>query len=123
VKVRFVPVQYTLGFNETGLPSGTPWSVHVKYRYFGTAEAHTARGATALISFEVPNGTFTYTVSVPKGYLTISTGEVSISGAGLSVRVAFVKEAVRSDDPAAPGGSLARDGEPVVARCDRPAVR
>ena len=78
------PGQYSLTFSETGLPSGTNWSVTV-----GTT-TYTSTGST--ISFNEVNGTYSYTVGVVAGYTaTPASGSVIVSGAAKAVSLAFAK--------------------------------
>ena len=78
---------YPLAFTETGLPSGTNWSVTLTgtspsvIQVVGLASVsatHWSDG-TSTVSFKVTNGTYTYTTSA-SGYNT-TTGTVSVSGA------------------------------------------
>ena len=78
------PGQYSLVFSETGLPSGTNWSVAV-----GTT-THTSTGST--ISFTEANGTYSYTVGAVTGFTaTPSSGSVTVNGAAKTVSIAFAK--------------------------------
>ncbi len=73
---------YSVTFTESGLPSGTSWSVTLN----GTALSST----TASIVFTESNGTLAYTVATVSGYVaTPSSGSVTVSGAGQSVSVSF----------------------------------
>ena len=78
------PGEYSLTFSETGLPSGTNWSVTVG------ATTHTSTGST--ISFTEANGTYSYTVGAVAGYTaTPSSGSVTVNGAAKTVSLAFAK--------------------------------
>ena len=78
------PGQYSLVLSETGLPTGTNWSVTV-----GTT-THTSTGST--ISFTEVNGTYSYTVGAVTGYTaTPSSGSVTVNGAAKTVSIAFAK--------------------------------
>lgn len=77
-----VPPRYALTFAETGLPSGTNWSVTVN----GTTRSST----TPTIEFDLPNGSAAFTVVGISGYAaTPSAGAITVGGASLSVPVAF----------------------------------
>ncbi len=70
-------------FAETGLPSGTIWSVTLN----GTAGS----SGTPWINFTEPNGTYTYLVGPVAHYSESPTsGSVNVIGAGVTVNVAFV---------------------------------
>jgi hypothetical protein len=78
------PGQYSLVFSESGLPTGTNWSVTV-----GTT-SHTSTGST--ISFTEVNGTCSYSVGAVTGYtVTPSSGSVTVNGAAKTVSITFVK--------------------------------
>ena len=59
VSVAFVLVTYTVTFTETGLPSGTNWSIVLE----GTAQASTS----STITFTEPNSTYSFTVGAWTG--------------------------------------------------------
>ncbi len=76
---------YTVTFVETGLKSGTLWSVN-----FGTL---VETSDTSALSFETVNGSYSYSVKNTTTYYRISlnaSGTVSISGANKMVNVTFV---------------------------------
>ena len=76
------PLTSTVVFRETGLPTGSSWSVNLA----GTAE--TSRGTG--ISFEQGNGTYDYSASAPAGYFSShSQGSVTVSGTGVVVDLAW----------------------------------
>jgi len=73
---------YSVSFKESGLPSGTSWSV--------TFNGNTQSSTTSEITFFVSNGTYDYTVGTVAGYsVTPSTGSVTVSGLSKTVSVAF----------------------------------
>jgi len=72
---------YTVTFTETGLPSGTEWSVTI-------GSSTKISGGTA-ITFSEPNGTFAYTVGLISGYHTKDSGNVMVHGAAVGVSVPF----------------------------------
>jgi hypothetical protein len=64
---------YTVTFSETGLPTGDFWSVALNGSELDTS--------ASLLSFQVPNGTYTYSLSLPSGYAANSTsGSVQVQG-------------------------------------------
>ena len=78
-----VPGSFSLTFTESGLPSGTPWSVALN----GSAAWGT--GGTP-IRFTVPSGIYSWSVGSVAGYTTATpTGSVSVSGGPQSVSVAY----------------------------------
>jgi hypothetical protein len=78
---------YTLTFTESGLPSGTNWSVLVRSQSPGSTlwPIHQISvGNTTVITFQVPNGTYCYRIYPEPGYTITSgsaTGSVTVSGA------------------------------------------
>ncbi len=75
---------YSVTFTESGLPSGTSWSI----TFNGTKESST----TSTISFTAPNGTYSYTVGSVSGYSAASaSGSISVKGASMSTTVTFSK--------------------------------
>jgi hypothetical protein len=76
VKLSFSPTTYTVRFTETGLASGSSWSV--------TFDGSTKVAATASISFtDVRNGTYSYSVGPIAGYHANSySGKVTVAGGG-----------------------------------------
>ncbi|HZY91868.1 MAG TPA: right-handed parallel beta-helix repeat-containing protein [Thermoplasmata archaeon] len=83
VAVTFHLVTYTVTFTESGLASGTTWSV--------TLGGSTQSSGTSTITFSEPNGTYAYTVGSVSGYAVAPSGggQVGISGGASSVTVVF----------------------------------
>ena len=80
---------YWVVFNESGLPSGTIWSVTLN---------GTTRSSTGNISFTVPNGTYSYSIGSVSRYSIVSvlgynesSGYLTVDGYNLSHPVTFVK--------------------------------
>ena len=81
--VTFTPTpKYTVTFTESGLASGTSWSV--------TLSGKTQSSTTGTITFTEVNGTYSYTVANVSGY-TVSplSGSVKVNGTNASVSVTF----------------------------------
>jgi hypothetical protein len=73
---------YTVTFNQTGLKSGTPWSVTLH----GNQQSSTGTS----IVFSEPNGTHTYIIgNVPQYAPDQSSGSVPVQGEAVSVPVNF----------------------------------
>ena len=74
--------EYPVTFTESGLPSGTPWSVTVN----GTFESST----TNTITFSLSNGTHYYTVGSVSGYTSsITSSSVTVNGHSDSIGITF----------------------------------
>ena len=73
ISLTFAPVQYNITFVESGLPSGTYWSVAVN---------NTQKGIVGnSITFSEPNGTYYYSLGVVPGYLpSLTNGHVTVRG-------------------------------------------
>ncbi len=86
----FVQKNYTVTFSETGLPSNEEWYVDLN----GT----NVSSYSSTISFEVPNGTYSYTVETPiaiaRGaeYVTVGYGTVKVDGSNIEVMVTYTEE-------------------------------
>ena len=78
-----LPQYYNVTFTETGLPSGTSWSV--------TLNGQTESSTTSTIVFTgLSNGTYSYTVSSVSGYtLSPSSGSINIHGSNTSKSITF----------------------------------
>lgn len=74
---------YPVNFTESGLPSGTLWSV--------TLGSDSGSSTTPRVDFEEPNGSYSYAIAAVSGYSSIpSSGAVQVDGAGVSVSVQFM---------------------------------
>ncbi len=75
-------VPYPVEFDENGLPSGSNWSVSVN----GTAY----RSNSSTLSLSEPNGTFSFSVTPPTGYVAApAAGSFIVSGGPVLVSIAF----------------------------------
>ena len=82
IAISFSVTKYAVTFMETGLPSGTSWSVTLD----GTAQNSTAD----TITFMEPNGTFSFSVGLVTGYaVSLSSGNVTVSGKAVNESVSF----------------------------------
>ncbi len=82
VVFKLIPT-YDVTFSESGLASGTSWSV----TFNGTPQSST----TTSIVFVSPNGTYSYTIGTVTGYTITSpsSGSVPVDGAAQTVDVTF----------------------------------
>jgi YVTN family beta-propeller protein len=80
--VAFSSVAFPVTFTESGLPSGTSWSV--------TFRGTTASGTENLAFWAVPNGSYPFTVgSVARYTANRTSGTVQVRGAAASVAITF----------------------------------
>ena len=69
---------YTATFTESGLSSGTSWSVTIN----GITESST----NSTITFTFPNDNYSYSIILPSGYSSVNErGNISVSSASLSM--------------------------------------
>ena len=89
--ITFTPstaTMYAVTFTETGLPSGTEWSVMLN----GAPGSASAPGS---IAFSEPNGTYAYTVENVAGYTASAlSGSVTVNGATVSETIPFTPSVV-----------------------------
>jgi thermopsin len=79
---KLPPGAYTLTFTESGLATGTSWSV--------TVGATTTPSTGSTIGFTETNGTYDYTIANVSGYtLNRASGTVQVAGADAHVSVGF----------------------------------
>ena len=80
--VDWQPFTYAVRFLESGLPSGTNWSVDLQ------GVLHSSEGAA--ITFLEPNGSYAFVIGVPSGWVGEPTGGgTNVSGTPVSVTVSF----------------------------------
>ncbi len=100
VPVSFSLVTYAVTFTESGLSSGTGWSV--------TLGSQTSSSTTGSITFNEPNGTYQYSVGKVSGYtLSSSSGSLTVAGAATGAAVSFtaVTYAVTLTESGLPSGT------------------
>ncbi|MGC8580018.1 MAG: right-handed parallel beta-helix repeat-containing protein, partial [bacterium] len=84
ISVKFNPIMYIITFAESGLPSGTQWSVSLN----GTNKT----SSTSTIIFNEPDGEYYFTVGKVSGYnSTPSSGYITVSGSNVYQKVEFGK--------------------------------
>ncbi len=95
--ITFTPVKttvskYTVTFTESGLPSGTSWSV----TFNGTTETST----TDTITFTVANGTYSYSIGNITGYkVDPLSGSLNINGSNTSQTITFSSNTTSKTPP------------------------
>jgi hypothetical protein len=86
INVTFTPaLSYAIGFNESGLPTGTDWTV--------TLGSASATSNASSIGFTETNGSYRWTITPIAGYTTTWSGSVTVSGANVTVSVVFSQAA------------------------------
>jgi len=99
--VSFIEL-YTVAFTESGLPSGTSWSVNLN----GTTLSSTAN----TITFSITNGTYSYTIGNISGYnISKSSGSLTVNGKNLSESVTFSSVLSTTPPPKKPSAPSSSD--------------
>ncbi len=97
------PPTYPITFTETGLDSGTSWSV--------TLAGTLLSSSTSTIATTAANGSYPYTVSSVTGYTASpASGTVTITGAGQTVAITFTATPTGTSPPPSPSGFLGLPG-------------
>ncbi len=78
---KFSLVRYTVTMKETGLSSGTNWSV--------TVGATTLSSTKSFINFPLANGTYAYTVANVANYSRTANGTFTVAGSSIMVTTHF----------------------------------
>ncbi len=82
VFVSFSLTNYQVTFTETGLPSGTGWSI--------TLNGTTNRSTSIVITFASSNGTYAFSIGAVPGYVASpSSGTVQVFGTAVSIVIRF----------------------------------
>jgi len=89
LQINWSPVLYEIYFNETGLPSGSAWSVTLN----GTIESST----TSTITFQEPNGSYLYKIGSINGYdVSPSSGTITVNGAIVNQAITFTANSTKT---------------------------
>ena len=79
---------YSVNITESGLPSGTNWSIAQGEYLYSTNQSS--------MLLEFPNGTYNFTVYKVLGYTPTYTGTFVVNGSNISIHVYFTREQVLS---------------------------
>ena len=92
--------QYTVTFTESGLPSGTSWSV--------TLAGSTQSSTTTTVTFSEKNGTYAYSIGAVTGYAPSPlSGSVTVAGAAAAETITFaVGYTVTFTESGLPSGTM-----------------
>ncbi len=84
---------YTVTFTESGLASGTTWSV--------TLNGTTSSSSTSTISFSEPDGSYSYSIGSVSGYTASpSSGTITVNGANVNQAITFTQSTTSSSTSA-----------------------
>jgi hypothetical protein len=111
VAPTFHPFTYLITFGASGLPAGAPWSVTV---HAGTNEVTNVSNGT-IVAFDLPNGSFTYSVLPPPGFgVNPGAGTGSVAASPLGILLSFAPlpgSVIGTVDPA--GATVLINGTPI----------
>ncbi len=82
VEISFMQVKYAVTFTESGLPSGTVW-------YINLSNGESFLASTPTITFNEPNGTYSYTITAANKTYIASPGYFTVNGEPVAKSVAF----------------------------------
>ena len=87
--IKFIPVTYTVTFQETGLPSGTTWYVNITESNGTTYISGQITGSS--YAFSLTNGSYTFTIATSDKIYesSILSGSFTINGSSLSKSITF----------------------------------
>jgi YVTN family beta-propeller protein len=92
IPVTFTPVTFKVTCTETGLPSGTLW-------YFNLSNGQSFSSSSSMITFNEPNGTFSYTIETPiytstgtRYVTTEASRSLTVNGANVSIEITYTKQ-------------------------------
>ncbi len=107
---------HTVTFTESGLTSGTHWSIAIPGQL-------TVASSTTTIAFNLPNGGYTYQIAIVPGFTTTQSGSFTVSGAALGIPVTFTVTtyAVAFDEsglPASETWAVTLNGVPMSTTTD-----
>jgi len=97
------PTTYPITFTESGLPSGTGWSV--------TLDGTVLPSSSSTLATSDANGSYPYTVAAVTGYSSSPTsGTVIVAGSGVTVLITFTASTSTPPPPAPSSGFLGLGG-------------
>ncbi|HEV2519975.1 MAG TPA: hypothetical protein VGX00_05065 [Thermoplasmata archaeon] len=114
ISVAFVRVTYPITFTETGLPSGSDWSVNI-------SGVSTVYASSTSVTVNMPNGTYTYTASRPDRTYQAVGGSFSVTGGAATVALSYLRfgYAAIFTEAGLPSGAswtVTLDGVPVTGK-------
>lgn len=84
VLLQYDITTYDVNFKEIGLQPGTNWNVEI----FSNIFSYTSSGASSILNFEIPNGTYSYTAGSVYGYISNdSSGSFTVSESAILIYV------------------------------------
>ncbi|MEM4055621.1 MAG: hypothetical protein QW578_01070, partial [Thermoplasmatales archaeon] len=89
ISVVWSIITYPIIISETGIPNGTTWTVTLSGTAFNGDQINTTLSSTTnSITFNEPNGTYSFTVHLPSGYTSSSAkGSITVSGTSATAKI------------------------------------
>jgi hypothetical protein len=90
--ISWTLVSYSVTLYGNGIPSGVQWSATINgTTFYGVHINATLNSTTPQMIFELPNGTYSYSVQMPRGYrITNGNGNIAINGTTIEEHVTVV---------------------------------
>ena len=86
--IAWSAVTYPVTIVETGLASGETWSVTLTTEQGGQEKVYTLNSTSNTITFNVTNGSYSYTVTLPQGYQgTPVKSTISVVGSAVTAKL------------------------------------
>ncbi len=90
-QINFTVLTYNVTFTENGLSSGTTWAVMLNGKAFnGESINKTLSSSTNTMTFNVPNGTYSYIIQGISGYKASNySGSIIVSGNTIKIQITW----------------------------------
>ena len=111
IYLKFTQVTYPVVFSESGLRTGTHWAVKVSGLVHGRTVTLSRGSVATTIVFDLPNGSFNFTIKPVEHYGGNFTSSVLVNAGPSSVNVTFAP-----DPPQHAGGPTLRTAASTIAR-------
>ncbi|MEM0135362.1 MAG: hypothetical protein QXU18_09095, partial [Thermoplasmatales archaeon] len=89
ISVVWSVITYPITISERGIPNGTSWTVTLSGTAFNGKQINTTLSSTTnSITFNEPNGTYSFTVHLPSGYTSSGAkGSITVSGTSATATI------------------------------------
>ncbi len=94
--IKFNPVNFTITFEETGLPAGTSWAINLQLSYVSGGLIHfqlfeNSSTGNKIIFNETNNSYRYYIGEIPGYHSNQSSGNITVNGNNVTVNIVFLK--------------------------------
>jgi hypothetical protein len=88
VSINWTEIIYSITITENGIPNGTSWSATLTGTTFNGKYINvTLSSTTNTITFNEPNGTYSYFIHMPFGYAGRTKGNIIVSGQSVYINI------------------------------------